>query len=149
MYTAPLRFTNAHEAEDSFIKDGRRYKQIAKRFAEIVKLWEALASQYTGGTVSIESLNVAGTGFAGTVFGQPFEADISPALTSDGVISKLRITKRGTDNNTTVCAAYLYSLHSDVLLSNGRVLIEKDNENLEFLWLCHLAEAVIAEVNCS
>lgn len=145
MYTVPLRFTKADDAAASFIRHGARYKRIISEFAEMAGLWRTVAERHLKGAITLEPSSDDSSNLAGTALGQPFSIVISPVLIDGEVIGKIVVSKKGLDGSTIICATYLSSFHTPVLLENGEVLFQKNIYNFELLWLCHIAESVLTE----
>lgn len=136
-------YENGHQAAQALTTANRRYKKIAEFFFDVAEGWRTVATRYLESAVVLDA--PAASSVTGQALGQSFTATISPRLTDDGVIGVLTVSKPDVNGKPVLCATYLFSLHTDVLLEDGTTVVALDHPERDFLWLAHLVKAVLSK----
>ncbi|HAW62096.1 MAG TPA: hypothetical protein DCX26_07195 [Pseudomonas sp.] len=135
-------YENGHQAAQALTTANRRYKKIAEFYFDVAEGWRGLATRNLETAVVLDA--PAASSVTGQALGQSFTATISPRLMDDGVRAVLSVSKLGADGKPQLCATYLFSLHTDVLLEDGTTVVALDHPERDFLWLAHLVKAVLS-----
>ena len=136
-------YENGHQAAQALTTANRRYKKIAEFFFDVAEGWGAVATRHLESAVVLDA--PAASSVTGQALGQSFTATVTPRLLDGGVVGVLSVSKPDVDGKPALCATYLFSLHSDVLLEDGTIVVALDHPERDFLWLAHLVKAVLSK----
>lgn len=135
-------YENGYQAIQALTTAKRRFKKIAEFFDDVADVWRFVASTHLESAAVIDPPTAGSV--AGQALGQSFTATIAPRLTDDGVTGVLTVSKPGVNGKPVLCATYLFSLHTDVLLEDGTTVVALDHPERDLLWLAHLVKAVLS-----
>ncbi|EMB4117878.1 hypothetical protein IPC367_18980 [Pseudomonas aeruginosa] len=136
-------FDNADAAASNILRIQKQFIDALQSFADIRAHWRELGPGRLKSAITFDGEVKDGAVESGAIFGRPFRITALPYLTGNGVVAKYIVSVTDIAGKQEVRAVFLHSPGSDVVFEDGRLVVSRDDEYPNYLWLCNLIVSVL------